>query len=87
MGVPGTVKIDSLVISGDEGDDWVYLENIEVKSMIMVTLEGGVDRLEIRDGVTLPRFTGTIEFDGGLGADDYHIETGIPFRNFEIRLT
>jgi hypothetical protein len=85
VGVPGTVKIDSLNISGSRGDDWVYLENMEVRSIIMVFLDEGVDRLEIRDGVTLPnQVSGTIELDGGDGADVYHIDAGIPFTNCEI---
>jgi hypothetical protein len=86
VGLPGTVQIDSLVISGSSGDDSVLIQDTTVDSMVMIELHDGVDTLEIRTGVMFPSsLVGTVLLDGGIGADFYHIDDPLlPFMDFEI---
>ena len=88
IGVLAAMQIDSVTIDGDEGDDMVYLENVGIDSMVMITLDGGVDTLEVRDGVSLPSgLTGTVMLDGGVGADFYFVNPGVAtLENFDIQL-
>ncbi|MBI2479574.1 MAG: hypothetical protein HYV60_13365 [Planctomycetia bacterium] len=79
------IEIESLMITGGDGDDAVVLQNTIVESMLSVSLGAGVDRLELRVLATdLPNaLIGAITLDGGIGADFFTIPVGIPFVDFE----
>lgn len=90
VGVAGNnVRLESLMISGGDGDDGVVLRNAEVESMLKVELHAGVDRLELRVLASeLPNaLIGSILLDGGVGADFFTIPAGIPFTSFETPIT
>ncbi|QDV70330.1 hypothetical protein Poly24_40510 [Rosistilla carotiformis] len=85
MGVASQLELDMLDINFGAGDDLLYMENVEVKSMVKVLFLAGTDTLELRDNVDFPPgLLGTIEIDGGAGADFYHVDNVmIPFINFD----
>jgi hypothetical protein len=83
------IEIDSLTVTGGDGDDAVVLRNTLVESMLMIDLGAGVDRLELRVLANeLPNaLIGSILLDGGVGADFFTIPVGIPFTNFETPIS
>jgi len=83
------IEIDSLMVTGGDGDDAVVLQNALVESMLMIDLGAGVDRLELRVLANeLPNaLIGSILLDGGVGADFFTIPVGIPFTNFETPIS
>ncbi|WP_417748224.1 hypothetical protein [Rosistilla oblonga] len=86
MGATSQIEIDMLDIDFGAGDDMLFMENAEVKSMVRVLFLTGVDTLELRTDVDFPGgLLGTILVDGGAGADFYHVDNVlIPFINFDI---